>query len=138
MDFNSLFWIFSSIGMTHIITGTSIFEKIRAKVFYYSPDFFGVLVGCPTCMGFWVGVFLSLFFPIVQIYDLSSEIITNSTVKLFALFFLHGCFSSAINWITHLFVTYLDVKTTHVEIKSQLIIENPLEIAKQILTENQK
>lgn len=138
MVFAILFWIMSSIGMTHIITGTTIFERIRNKVTNYSPDFWGVLVTCPTCMGFWVGLFISLFFPLLQISDLSDFFIQNTNVKVAFLFLIHGSFSSGINWIIHLLISNLDAKTTQIELKNELIIENPLEIAKQILTDNQK
>lgn len=133
-----LFWIFSCIGITHIITGTKIFENFREFANKISPNFFGVLFECPTCTGFWVGIFVSLFFPLFQISEFNSyfEIFNSLFIKIFFAIFLHGCISSFFNWITNVVITYIDVITTETELKNEIIISNPLDIAKQILNEN--
>ena len=48
------------VGTTIIVTVSSIFEPMRNMVSSKS-DFLGELVGCPMCMGFWIGIFWSLF-----------------------------------------------------------------------------
>ena len=49
-----LFWfILAAFGLTQILVYGSIFNKIRP-----TEGFFGELLHCPMCLGFWVGVFL--------------------------------------------------------------------------------
>jgi hypothetical protein len=133
MSFIDFFWIGTSLGATHIITGTSITAGIRNFFERISPNFFGVLFGCPTCMGFWVGIILSLLFPLIQISEINSYF---GWTAIYWLIFMHGCFSSFINWTWNLLVTYLDAITTKKELENELIIANPLEVAKELLTES--
>lgn len=135
MTFIHLFWIGISIGATHIITGTHITKWLRDFFNRVSPDFFGVLFGCPTCMGFWVGVVLSTFFPLLQISEINSYFGWDY-VPMFI--FFHGCFSSFINWTWNLLTSYLDIVTTKKELEIELIMANPLEVAKELLTEAAK
>lgn len=55
--------VIASVGVTNIITSGGIFEGLREAVISES-DFFGKLILCPMCLGFWVGLIISLFFPI--------------------------------------------------------------------------
>ena len=59
MFYYLLFFILSSCGITFIITHSSIFEPIREFVERRS-NFFGELLSCPMCSGFWVGFLLSV------------------------------------------------------------------------------
>lgn len=62
-------WLLSCFGLTWIITRSVIFERVRAlapKPMGTTP-FFGTLLRCPQCMGFWVGVLHSLLFPIFHV-----------------------------------------------------------------------
>lgn len=129
------FWIIATLGITHIITGTKIFEKIRFFLDVVSPNFFGVLFGCPTCMGFWVGLIVSIFFPMIKISEVNFDFVSNTTIQYAILWFMHGAFCSACNWLTNMVTTYVDAVTTNIELKNELIVNNPLEIAKQILSE---
>ena len=132
-----LFWIIAAIGATHIITGTSIFERLRTALDRISPKFFGLLFSCPTCMGFWVGVMFSSLFPMIQIYELNFNFnwpIINNVIIIF----LHGCFTSCICWIVNLITVYVDGVTTTVELKNEIIVENPLDTAKAILNEDSR
>lgn len=53
--------IVSCIGITIIITQSSLFEKLRDWVSFYS-NFLGELVSCPMCLGVWVGLIMSFYF----------------------------------------------------------------------------
>jgi len=57
--YNLLFFVLSSCGITFLITHSSIFEPVREFIGRRS-DFFGELVNCPMCSGFWVGFFISI------------------------------------------------------------------------------
>lgn len=133
----SLFWIIASIGATHIITATSIFQRLRDFLDRVSPKFFGLLFNCPTCMGFWVGVLLSTLCPLIQISELNFNF-DNVVLNNIVLLFLHGCFTSCICWLVNLLTTYVDNITTSVELKNEIIVENPLEVAKAILNEQKQ
>ena len=52
-------FIFSSIGITSILTISSLFSKPRLFVEAKSV-FLGDLINCPMCTGFWVGFIISL------------------------------------------------------------------------------
>lgn len=101
-----------------------------------SPNFFGILFSCPTCMGFWVGVVVSTFFAIIQTYEINGLFINNEgIIKNALVLLLHGALSSFFCWITNLFTTYMENISLTVELKNEAIAENPLEVAKQILLE---
>jgi hypothetical protein len=138
MSFIILFWIISVVGITHIITGTHIFKTFRQLCERFSPNFFGVLFSCPTCTGFWVGYLLALVFPVIQISEISGYFNTSNSLKIFVLLFLHGSFSSAINWIVNTLITWLDGEITKTEIKNEIMVENPLEVARQLLMDSEK
>lgn len=53
--------IISCIGITIIVTQSSLFEKLRDWVSFYS-KFLGELINCPLCFGVWVGFFASFIF----------------------------------------------------------------------------
>lgn len=138
MSFIVLFWIVSVLGVTHIITGTHIFKNFRNLFNRISPDFFGVLFSCPTCTGFWVGYLLSIVFPIIQISEINGYFNISNSFKIFILLFLHGTFSSTINWIVNTLITWLDGEITKTEIKNEIMVENPLEVARQLLMDSEK
>jgi len=48
-----IYFILCAYGLTYILVYGSIFNSIRP-----SEGFFGQLLHCPLCTGFWVGVFL--------------------------------------------------------------------------------
>ena len=104
-----------------------------------SPKFFGVLFGCPTCMGFWVGIFISIFIPIIQISEINPyfDFLNANWLKIVFALMIQGGIASCLNWITNVLMTYLDVISTHAELKNELLVANPLDVAKQLLTEDQ-
>lgn len=56
-----LYFTLVLLGVTLIITRSSIFEGFRNFSKRLSPNFFGTLFSCPMCLSFWVSVFLSFF-----------------------------------------------------------------------------
>tara|TARA_R110000796_G_scaffold142092_1_gene258546 strand:+ start:1215 stop:1553 length:339 start_codon:yes stop_codon:yes gene_type:complete len=52
-----LYFILASWGMTQILVYGSIFERQRQWIATKS-EWFGTLIHCPMCTGFWVGSFL--------------------------------------------------------------------------------
>jgi len=54
-----LIWILVAFGITISITHGKIFNSFRSWTAKKS-TFFGDLFRCPMCLGFWVGVFLSV------------------------------------------------------------------------------
>ena len=53
--------ILSCVGITIILTQSSLFERLRDWVSSYSEKL-GELVNCPMCMGVWVGFIMSFIF----------------------------------------------------------------------------
>lgn len=52
-----LYFILTAFGLTQILVYGSIFDAARNKIGEIS-RWFGTLVNCPMCIGFWAGVFL--------------------------------------------------------------------------------
>lgn len=52
--------ILASLGSTIIITRSWLFEYIRN--YFNRWQYTGILFNCPTCMGFWNGLFFSILF----------------------------------------------------------------------------
>ncbi len=67
-------FILSTIGLTFIITNSYIFKNFRKYVLKYS-DFFGKLIKCPACMGFWSGIIIKILLIIFYNSDLHLIII---------------------------------------------------------------
>ena len=78
-----IIFILACLGCTNIIVFGEIFEWFRnflenkIKI-----EFLNKLFSCTTCMGFWVGLILSLIFPVFGLN-----------------FFIGGCISSFMNLI---------------------------------------
>lgn len=56
-----IIWTFVLFGLTAIVSISGIFTPIRREVFKWSA-FFGQLISCPMCFGFWAGLILSNFY----------------------------------------------------------------------------
>lgn len=76
-----IMFILISFGLTQILVSGSIFDKIR-------PDF--KFFKCPMCIGFWVGVFLSLITNFTNLYSFELSI---------ANMFLLACLSSGTSYV---------------------------------------
>lgn len=66
-----LWFCLSSYGATQIIVYGKIFDKVRP-----SKGFFGKLLNCTMCTGFWVGIFLWYLSSYTQLINLDSSYVT--------------------------------------------------------------
>lgn len=57
-----LLFLFVGVGITNIVVNASILDYPRDFVIKHSP-FFGKLLSCMLCTGFWVGIILWIFNP---------------------------------------------------------------------------
>lgn len=80
-----IFFIFISYGLTQILCYGKILNKIRPK-----SGFFGELLSCSMCTGFWIGLFLWLIMPLTNLYKFDNSLITA---------FLLGCISSGTSYL---------------------------------------
>jgi len=55
-----LIFILITFGITNILIDSYIFIFLRNFANKYSPKFFGELLSCPMCTGFWIGIFVGL------------------------------------------------------------------------------
>ena len=74
-----------SYGLTQILVYGKIFDPIRPKT-----GWFGQLLKCPMCTGFWVGLFLWFVKDYTQLFNFDNSFITG---------FLLGCASSAAAYV---------------------------------------
>ena len=84
--------ILACYGMTTIIVSSTIMEPVRNFISAVVPPL-GKLVNCTLCMGFWVGIFWSMFY-----WNPFSK--ADGNIFLHALF--AGCFGSATTWLIYL------------------------------------
>lgn len=64
-----LLYLFICASVTFIIVDSKFFEGIRTILESKSPNFFGYLINCYLCLGFWVGVLLNFIFnPLSEFY----------------------------------------------------------------------
>tara|TARA_R100000664_G_scaffold34049_1_gene53652 strand:+ start:5075 stop:5410 length:336 start_codon:yes stop_codon:yes gene_type:complete len=96
-----LYFVLASWGMTQILVYGSIFENQRRWVLEKS-DWLGTLVGCPMCMGFWVGVFLFGINDLTELFNFEYNV---------ANLFIMGCISSATSYALNVVVGENGIKT---------------------------
>ena len=85
-----IYFILISYGMTYILVYGSIFNLIRPK-----KGKLGELFKCPLCMGFWVGVFLSLLSPYTELFSFERSFVNA---------FLLGCLSAGTSYLISVLV----------------------------------
>jgi hypothetical protein len=73
---NFLLFLLSGVGITNLVVNASIFDKIRNFITAKS-GFFGKLISCMMCSGFWVGLILSFIFGI-------HPVVAGATISLLA------------------------------------------------------
>jgi hypothetical protein len=68
---NSILWLVSSIGITHILTGSSLVAPLRKFAIKSEiiPEYIKNHIQCNQCAGFWVGIFSWLSIKIIQKYE---------------------------------------------------------------------
>lgn len=82
-----LYFVLVAYGMTQVIVGGSIFNKIRPP-----KEKFGGFFHCPMCMGFWVGVFLWSINGLTELFSFDYNYIN---------FLLLGSLSSGTSYIMY-------------------------------------
>jgi hypothetical protein len=95
-----LYFILSAYGMTQILVYGSIFEEAREKISEYS-DWFGTLIHCPMCTGFWVGVFLFGINCFTELFNFEYNI---------ANLLILGCLSSATSYALNMIISDEGIK----------------------------
>ncbi len=63
---NLLLFILVGVGITNLVVNASLLDNLRDIVIKES-SFFGKLVTCMMCSGFWIGCAVSLFYPSIGI-----------------------------------------------------------------------
>lgn len=85
---STVFWLLACLGGTWIITRSVIMAPLRR--FFPKPrgttPFFGTLVRCPQCAGFWVGAAMALVHPVY---------VSTSVLELVGNVVASACASSA-------------------------------------------
>ena len=67
----SLLWfVLTCYGLTQILVYGSIFDGLRSK-----KGFFGNLVKCPMCTGYWVGLLVFLISPWTELFTFEYNVI---------------------------------------------------------------
>lgn len=79
-----------SYGLTQILVYGKIFDPVRPK-----SGWFGQLLKCPMCTGFWVGIFLWFVKDYTQLFTFDNSFVTA---------FLLGCASSAAAYLGSMFM----------------------------------
>lgn len=71
----SLLWfVLTGYGLTQLLVYGSIFNKPRDWIKSKS-DFFGELVSCPMCTGFWVGALLFCLNPFTELFSFELNVV---------------------------------------------------------------
>ena len=116
-----LLFILIGFGITTIITKSTIFEPLRDRLdtggeSIYN-NFWGLLIICPLCVGFWIGVVESFMFGSLSANVFSFE---NSSYLsgffnniLYGGYFIFtkiadGAIVSCFSWFIHSYIAYLD------------------------------
>ena len=97
-------FILASWGMTQILVYGTIFEKQRNLIMEKS-DWFGTLIHCPMCMGFWVGVFLFGINGFTELFNFEYNI---------ANLLILGCISSATSYALNVMIGDNGIKLNHI------------------------
>lgn len=97
-------YTFIIYGLTNIITQSTIFEPFRDKMNDRN-EWLGLLVNCPMCMGFWVGIFVLIcgLSPIRNFVDIMPINILNNIIHAVIV----GSVASGIAWFMHNLVSLI-------------------------------
>lgn len=123
---NLFLFILIGFGITTIITKSSIFEPLRDRLDngsdVLSENFWGMLIVCPMCVGFWIGVLESFIFGSFSYQTFFEDNILNGFFDyVFAIIHFvfckiaDGAVVGCISWIALSLITYLDKKHDYYE-----------------------
>lgn len=100
----TIIFFLACYGITNIVTTSHIFEPLRQALMKRSPDFFGKLIQCSMCFGFWAGAAVS--WAGLYSHKLGITLINP---------FMDACASSAVCWILYTATEWLYQNTAHEE-----------------------
>jgi hypothetical protein len=112
-----IIWFIVGFGITTIITKSDIFEPLRNYLDNggesVKSNFWGILINCPMCVGFWIGIIQSfVLFPFTYNTFFMSE---NSDLGTFyeicfTLFckISDGAIIGSVSWSIHSIINVLD------------------------------
>lgn len=131
-----LFYVLSVVGVTTIVTQSFIFSPIREWV-KSKHDFLGTLIECPTCFGFWVGVFLSLhtYSPFYEV-TYSESWFYYYFYWVWVRFALDGAIASIVATFATVLFELVSQKTLYLESKSLLNETQMRVLEKQLQSRN--
>lgn len=140
-----LLFTFSGFGLTTIITKGDIFQPLRDKLDNgsdeLSKNFFGLLISCPMCVGFWVGVVLSLFVysPILTTFINEKSFIEYSFLtflKKILCLLMDGGLISGISWIAHMKLNEIREKIYLHQTENMYLIEKMSKMEENLLNKS--
>lgn len=87
-------WVLAVYGVVLVVTGSKICEPLRRLGKRLHPTL-GYLLGCPMCMGVWIGVLAALSgLPLLTRWD-------DGAFGILAWLIANGAAGSAASWVLH-------------------------------------
>ena len=87
------------IGMTQILVYGKIFNKVRP-----TKGWFGDLLRCPMCTGFWTGLFLWAISPYTKLFNFDYTLVDA---------FLYGCIGAGTSYFLSMLVDDYGIRVVH-------------------------
>lgn len=118
---NLFLFILIGFGITTIITKSTLFEPLRDRLDNGSDivmeNFWGMLIVCPMCVGFWIGVLESFIFGSFSYQAFFEDEVLNGFFD-YIWFFVNfvfckvadGAVVGSVSWVALSLITYLDKK----------------------------
>jgi hypothetical protein len=91
-----LIWSLAVYGTSNIIVFSNIFKPVRE--YLKDTKFFGKMIVCILCTGFWIGVFWGIFLWSPADAFLTHSYLANAITNLL----FDGCVGSCVSWIIYL------------------------------------
>lgn len=146
---NVLLFLLVGFGVTTIVSKSTIFEGVRNRIDNGSDEiyenFFGMIIRCPRCLGFWVGVFLSFYLGSITYNTFSTFTSSNGTIFSSIIFYLNigmykvfdGAIVSGVCWIIHNILdftekaeSYFETSDIYCQLKGQELMNKSKKVLK--------
>lgn len=80
---NLILFILVCYGLTNAITKELVFKWFRDFVDKYFPySILKKIINCPTCCSFWVGLLISLIYPILTLNVIYCGLISSASINI--------------------------------------------------------